>query len=173
MTPADFVTGAMSASAAFKTIFTSLGNILAIAQDVKVKAAVAALQGVVGDTQSAYLALQEKYQLLLEENLALKAECHELKEFHAKASRYKMVSPVPGFTVYALKKDDANGDPPHWLCPHCMHEGKIGLLQTSWGDSFDTRAFSHGADKHLVCGSCKTEFVLPRDVFDASWGKFA
>lgn len=61
--------------------------------------------------------------------------------------RYAMDPIGPGVFAYALKKEAAGAEPPHWICPNCYAQGKKSLLQHN--GSALTR------ESALVCQACK------------------
>lgn len=172
MDPATIAAMTATAASAFGDLVSTTKNILNLTQDAKVKAAIGDLQSKLLDSQSAYLGLLGEHQLLLAENAELKEELRKAKEFKADAERYKLTTPAPGFSAYALKSACADGEPPHWLCANCLANGVKSFLQLSQHDSFERRFFDQSST-HIFCATCKTTFEIPVAAFNAAWGKYA
>lgn len=113
-----------------------------------------------------------KYQLLLAENAKLLEKLKKAEKFEADSKRYKLTTPAPGFSAYALKADCANGEPPHWLCANCLAKGEKAFLQLSQDDSFERQFFAQSV-VHLFCANCKAAFEIPVAAFNAAWGQYA
>ena len=171
---APVIATAASLSASLKTFLESIKAIRNLANNAEINTAIIDLQQKLIEHQAAYLALFEKHQAITMERDALKAELLALKQSTANFSRYELKSLAPGFSAYVLKESAANGSPPHWLCPHCTTKGVIGMLQLSENDAFQSQFFPGEENlAHLVCGNCSMQFTMPRDAFNATWGKFA
>ena len=169
-----FAATAANLSAALKTFLESIKAISNLPNNTQINAAIIDLQQKLIEHQTAYLALIEKHQSVTMERDALKAELLALKQSKANLGRYELKSLAPGFSAYILKESAANGEPPHWLCPHCAAKGVIGLLQLSENDAFQSQFFPCEKNlAHIVCGSCHAQFTIPRATFNATWGKFA
>lgn len=161
-------------SASLKTIFETVKTIGDLANDSRINTAVIDLQQKLIEHQAAYLALIDKHHAVTVERDALKAELLALKSLKAHFSRYQLKLLAPGFSAYVLKESAANGEQPHWLCPHCTAKGMIGILQLSEDDTFQARFFPGEQNlAHIICGSCNARFTMPRDAFNAAWNKFA
>ena len=123
--------------------------------------------------QTAELRLIDEHKRAIDERDSLKAELLELKQFKANADRYKLKPLAPGFTPYVLKESAADGDASHWLCPECLHRGKVGFIQLDPDDAFHRTFPGEHGNAHLVCIACDRRFTIPAAVFDAAWGKYA
>jgi len=171
MDPMAIASASAFAANVFGELLATAKRILELTQDAKVKAAIGDHQTKLLELQTAHLELLGKCHALFAENAELKEQVAKLQKFLADAKRYKLITPAPGFSAYALKEDCADGEPPHWICATCLRNGKIGFLQTSQNDAFQRQFFSQSI-KHLVCDCCKTTFELPVAAFDAAWGKY-
>lgn len=71
----------------------------------------------------------------------LEAEVVQLRERAIDKARYKLEEPYPGTIVYALREDDATGEPHHYICPGCLENRSVkSIIQFSY--------------KSKVMGSC-------------------
>lgn len=172
MDPATIAAMTATAASAFGDLVSTTKNILNLTQDAKVKAAIGDLQSKLLDSQSAYLDLLGKNQLLLAEKTELQEKLRKAEKFKADAERYKLITPAPGFSAYALKSDRADGEPPHWLCANCLASGVKSFLQLSDNNSFE-RQFFDQSTMHITCATCKATFEIPVAAFNAAWGKYA
>jgi len=80
----------------------------------------------------------------------LEEELARMKAWDTQKQRYKLVAPFPGCMVYALKKDKADGETPHYLCTNCFNRGQPSILLGK-GDSPTQRNASY------YCPLCKAE----------------
>ena len=94
------------------------------------------------DVQLAHLELVDR---LHQAETALRATQANYDE----AQRYQLTSLAMGGFVLALKKDDAKGEPFHYLCQPCYDDGKKRILQP-FGRS----------ESLLECPGCKQTFRL-------------
>jgi hypothetical protein len=139
------------------TIASAVGSLNAAAQIAKgmlslhdmqaVQGKVIELQGVILAAQSSALAAQSDQLSLLEEIRALKAKMAELEAWDAQKKRYQLKDFGAGTFAYELKRDEAQGEPPHRICAHCYESGHRSILQFSH--------HSEGQD-YFDCPRCKT-----------------
>lgn len=169
----SIATGTANAAASLKMLLEAVKAARGLAHGADINAAIIDIQQKLIDHQAAYLELVEKHQAVTMERDALKKELLDLKQRKENFDRYELKPLASGFSAYVLKEQLANGEPPHWLCPHCKAKGMIGIIQLSPTDGFASTFPGEQNIAHLVCGSCNTEFSMPRDAFNASWGKFA
>ena len=164
---------AANLSTSFKALLDAIKTVRNLADIPDVNAAIIDLQQKLIEHQTSHLALIEKHQSVTAERDALKAELLELKNLERHFSRYQLKSLAPGFSPYVLKESAANGEPPHWLCPHCTAKCVKGILQLSGDDAFQSFFPGEKNLAHIVCGNCSKQFTMPRAAFDAAWNKFA
>lgn len=170
----DIATGAAEAAASLKVLFEAIKAALGIAKNADVNAAILDIQQKLIEHKKTYLELVNEHEAVTMERDALKKELLEIKQLQANFKRYELKALAPGFSAYVLKQSAAEGEPAHWLCPHCKANGMIGLIQLSPNDSFQAQFFPGEQNlAHLVCGNCRMEFTMPRSVFSAAWGKYA
>lgn len=69
-------------------------------------------------------------QMQVEHLLAdLQQELQKQDRFTTQAARYELTQTDMGARVYALKKDDPSGDPPHEICATCFEDAIKSILQ--------------------------------------------
>jgi hypothetical protein len=111
--------------------------------------------------QKEILAAQATQMELIEEVSTLKTQLASFEKWDAETERYKLCQVSPGSLAYVLKKDRAEGEPPHWICAHCYQQRKRQFLQNHG------QADKSGPDirKHLwKCPSCSTGIKVPYSV---------
>lgn len=114
------------------------------------------LQQALLSAQNNALQAQGEQFKLLDQMRALEAENRSLKAWDAEQTRYRMVSPWQGATVFAILKRECSGQPPHWACPTCFDGGRRSILVDS------LRAPANGRRVvGLECPVCKT--YIPSD----------
>jgi hypothetical protein len=86
------------------------------------------LQQAIFSAQNNALTAQAEQASLVEEVRALKEEMTNLKAWDIEKKRYNLVSPWDGFLVYAVKKESAGTEPPHWICTKCYENGRKSIL---------------------------------------------
>lgn len=115
----------------------------------------AEVQGKVIDIQSALLAAQSSAleatnaQFALQERVReLESQLKNFEEWGQQEQRYTLTNPWRGpAQVYALKKEHANGEGPHFLCTNCFHNRKRVILNPLSKDGW----------VHMVCPACKSD----------------
>lgn len=120
--------------------------------DLKVTAEV---QGKVIELQSALMSAQSSAleatnaQYTLQERVReLESQVRAFADWGEQKSRYVLVCPWRGpAQVYALKKESAAGEQPHYLCTNCFHSRKRVILNPLTKDGW----------VHLVCPNCKSD----------------
>jgi hypothetical protein len=104
---------------------------------------------------AAVIELQEKILIAQQAQMALVERIGELEKqverfetWKAEKNRYKLTDYGGGTFAYALKPEEAQGEPEHRICAHCYESGHRALLQ-----------FSHksGGQDYFDCLSCKTQ----------------
>jgi hypothetical protein len=96
----------------------------------------AEVQGKVIDLQSAILSAQSNALAANADQAAMAEEIRKLREQLALAEawstekqRYQLTALEPGIFAYALKKEAAGSEPPHWTCARCFNSGAKYVLQ--------------------------------------------
>lgn len=171
--PIEIISSAEYVTKTFQALFESLKAAIGMSHSAEANMALIDVQQKLLEHQTAELRLVEEHKRVVKERDAIKKELLDLKQFKASAGRYKLKLLAPGFTPYVLKESAANGDPPHWLCPECLHRGKIGFIQLDPDDAFHRTFPNEHGNAHLVCIACDRHFAIPDAVFDANWDKFA
>jgi hypothetical protein len=113
------------------------------------------VQGRVIDLQSAILAAQSSalsanadQAAMAEEIRGLKEDLARAKDWEREKQRYKLISPWEGAVLYALREDQADSEPPHWICTSCYGEGRKSILNSKQ---------KHPNNGVAVCPVCKSE----------------
>lgn len=173
MTPSDLIGLTSATMQSFKFLGDLVKSLSNIRDSVRVNDAVLEIQQKLLEQQTSKIDIINRYYAVSVEKDALKAEILAVKEqlaqarqFKANAKRYKLITVCPGFDVYALKETDANGEPPHWLCPQCLDNGVKGFVQASSPDGFP---IDEPGDLLLQCMRCGKGTTLSRAAFDAAW----
>ena len=77
----------------------------------------------------------------------LEAQVRALTEWSDQKGRYALVSPWKGAAqVYALKREQADAEQPHYLCTNCFHTHSRVILNPISKDGYI----------HLICPKCKS-----------------
>lgn len=92
-------------------------------------------KGLTIEAQEQVLSLREGALELQEENLELKSKIRELEaklrateDWIKEKEKYALANPWGGpAQVYALKKNRADGEPPHYVCTNCFYK-KIKVI---------------------------------------------
>ena len=104
---------------------------------------------------AAVIVLQEKILTAQQEQMALVERIGELEKqierfetWEAEKKRYKLTDYGGGTFAYALKPEEAQGEPQHRICAHCYESGHRALLQ-----------FLHKSEgqDYFDCLRCKTK----------------
>ncbi|MEN9659185.1 MAG: hypothetical protein RL571_2650 [Pseudomonadota bacterium] len=114
----------------------------------------AEVQGKVIEIQNALLSAQSSAleatnaQFLLQERVReLEAQIKSFEDWGNQQQRYSLVNPWRGAAqVYALKKEHAEGEEPHFLCTNCFHNKKRVILNPSSKDGW----------VYMICPTCKS-----------------
>lgn len=114
----------------------------------EVQSKVIAIQSALLDAQSNALDATNAQFALQEKVRELESQIKHLADWGDQVKRYTLANPWRGAAqAYALKKDQANGEEPHLLCPNCFHSKKRVILNPV----SDKNAFIS-----MVCPSCKS-----------------
>lgn len=92
------------------------------------------------------LELQEENQQLKQRIKELEGIIRESENWDAEKRRYALVNPWKGVAqVYALKKENSEGETPHLLCTNCFGQKRKVILTPQSKDGW----------VYMVCPSCK------------------
>ena len=108
--------------------------------------------------QSNALAAQSDQFTALERIRELEKQIADLNTWDTEKKRYELKIVARGSTVYSLKEDERNSEPPHWICTTCYQQGKKSIMQSA---GFVARS---GEDFRTMNGnarSCNTEIRTP------------
>jgi hypothetical protein len=154
----------MTDMAAISAAFQAVNGIKTIAEGLLATRDISLIGGKVAelnfkiiDAQNGIMAANQERSALIERISALEKEIADLKEWDAEKKRYQLEKlDTIGVTAYVLKKDAANGEPPHVLCPNCYSQGQKSIFQATPRSALARRV-------HL-CPRCKLELA-----FNSSW----
>lgn len=121
---------------AIQAAITSLKTAAGIAKGILDAKSLIEVQGKVIELQTALLDAQNcainatTSQLELQQRIReLEAQLKQIEDWGDQESRYVLTTPWRGAAqVYALKKQSANGEPPHFLCTNCFHSRNRVIL---------------------------------------------
>ena len=97
-----------------------------------------------GSTQNAIFEMREQLLALQEQNRTLKQELEQADAWNEKIGSYKLTQTPGGAVVHA-----SIGEPPHFVCPSCVNERKLQILQ-------DRRTMAG----LFRCPGCKVEYPI-------------
>lgn len=123
--------------------------LLSIHTTAEVQGKAIELNQIIIDAQQSLLAAHAAQSTLVDEVRDLKSQIAAMKDWDAQKQRYQLASPNTGSFVYALKKDMAHGEPPHYLCANCFKQGKASIVN----DMPSKRRSNDHAWTCPVCGS--------------------
>ncbi len=92
------------------------------------------------------LELQEENQELKSKVLELESKLKEVGDWAKEKEKYSLVNPWGGAAqVYAMLKEHADGEAPHYLCANCFHNKNKVILNPGKKDRWVI----------MVCPTCK------------------
>ena len=141
----------ITAASAFLQAHEIIKTLLKLKMDSDVLAKVSELQAVLAEAQTSQLSLLEQNSSLVKGRDALEKEIAALKDWEIESKRYNLHAIERGIVVYALKQQEAKGEPAHWLCPDCFNKGKKGILNRI--------GKTNTMDYHYKC-SCGYELII-------------
>ncbi|MCF8706797.1 hypothetical protein [Rhizorhapis sp. SPR117] len=110
------------------------------------------LQSLILDAQQGLFSAQQEQVTVAKRIEELEQEILRLKDWTAEKQRYEAADTGKGSLAYKLKHGMENGEPSHWLCPTCFHNGKKSYLQPE--------TLAVGRTEILRCHPCKTEIIV-------------
>ena len=133
-----------------KTATEILKNVHTNKQTKELRESVQNLQSALIDTQTEAIAVLSHMTELRTENDRLRARLKAIEDWNSQENRYLMVCPWKNSgQVYALKKIEASGEPPHYLCTNCFHQRRKSILNP-------VVQRGSGSFIALVCPLCKS-----------------
>lgn len=114
-------------------------------------AAVSEINARLMDATAVALASQEAHSRLMSRVAELEAELKIVRSWEDQMSRYALRELAPGVLAYALRQEEANGEPPHLLCTNCVGQRQKSLLQLRSQNEFG---------KWYLCHNCKSEIHI-------------
>jgi hypothetical protein len=104
------------------------------------------------ELQEKILGAQEAQTSLVQRIGELEKEVADLKTWETEKRHYTLKRYDPGVFFYALKPEEAAGEPPHHLCANCYKEGKPSIIQRT-GNAM-VQEPTH------FCPQCRTQFYV-------------
>ena len=83
---------------------------------------------------------------------ALEQQIVQFENWQAERERYELADTGQGSLAYRLKSVVEDGEPPHWLCPHCYEGRKKSIMKHE--------KLPVGRCDTLVCHPCGLELVV-------------
>lgn len=135
------ITSLKAATDITKSILDIKTNSVVQSKVIELQSALLGTQGSALEATNAQFELQEKIKELEE-------KIRKLEKWDDEKKRYTLVVPWRyGSQVYALKKEDSDGEAPHYLCTNCYENSKKVILNPR---SDKDRFIS------MVCPTCKS-----------------
>ena len=104
------------------------------------------------ELQEKILSAQAAQSGLVESIHDLKKEVAGFEKWDAEKERYVLTDFGGNTFAYALKREAANSEPAHRICPNCYERRQKSLLQFRGRDAFQRDMYE--------CHGCKTEFTF-------------
>jgi hypothetical protein len=111
--------------------------------DADIKSLLADIANEIADTKIMNAALKEQVS-------ALERRLKEIEAFDEDLTHYALVATPGGAVVYERQNPQADGLPPHFICPNCAAERRKLILQ-----------MQHGYTK-ARCSRCSTNFSVTK-----------
>jgi hypothetical protein len=123
------VTGIQSAISSLQTVGAIAKSLLQTNNAIDRQAKTIELQAALLDAQGAALQATTSMHALQDRLRSLEDELTRINAWGDQQKRYALVCPWRGAAqVYALRKDQANGEAAHFLCSNCFHGKKRTIL---------------------------------------------
>lgn len=121
-----------SISAAW-TSMKAASEIARVLFDAKVDSAakdqILTMRGLIASSLDAVIVAKEEVQAARDAERAATDKLVAYEEWLEERKRYKLFSPSDGTILYALKKEESNGDLAHYICTNCYKDSKKSILQ--------------------------------------------
>lgn len=112
--------------------------------------------------QSEALAMQEKYQRILEEKNELKTKLREFEQWSETERLYELKDLGGNVFVYAFKMAEGSNEPMHYVCANCFKDRKKSILQCLGTASYGTTYHCQACDAKIIDKSNKSSPPPPR-----------
>src|ERR1700682_283801 len=113
-------------------IAVGLGKLHTMAE---VNAKAIELQTAILGLQSDAFTAQAQQSAMVQQIRDLEEKLARVEAWEETKKRYQMVTPWPGATVYALKRESAGTDPPHLICTTCYEDRRKSILNARAGNN--------------------------------------
>jgi hypothetical protein len=97
--------------------------------DDEVKAKATELNNSILSLQGTIFSLQSQNHELLKTKHDLENQLIKIADWQKEAQRYYLYELCSGVMVYALKEDQSNSEPFHYVCPNCYQNKRKSFLQ--------------------------------------------
>jgi hypothetical protein len=122
------------------------GEIIAASDKAKSNAQLIEFQQALIGLNALVASVQQENATVLRQKGEAEDKLKRMEDWDAEKQRYKLATPYSGVTVFALKKDMNEGEPPHYLCANCFKKGVQAHL-------------AHSTNKDgwvsVVCSECR------------------
>lgn len=136
-----------SAISSLKTAVDISKSLLELKSTAEIQSKVIELQSALLETQNNALSATAAQFEMQEKIRDLEAKLKALDDWEDQKQRYTLIAPWKGpAQVYALKRSDAKGEEPHFLCANCFHNSKRVILNPMKKDKWIL----------MACPSCKS-----------------
>lgn len=112
-----------------KAAYDIAKGIISLKAEVERNQSISDLLNIILSVQSDALAMQSKYQDLLQEKNNLEKKLMDFEKWSETESQYDLQEIVCGVFVYVYKKTDNSKDPVHWLCTNCWQDKIKSIIQ--------------------------------------------
>jgi hypothetical protein len=127
------------------------GSIVQLVKDTETRQKIIELQTSILDLHDRVRQAQVEQDELVKVKDELERKLLEHQQWGAEAARYELRQLADGIFVYALKAEHKEGQPDHFLCPHCFEQKKRSILQ-----------HPVAGYANYMCHACKFEIVPVR-----------
>jgi hypothetical protein len=103
------------------------------------------------ELQGQILSQQEKHSGLIEQVHELKDKLAAFEKWETEKARYKLCNITVGSLAYALRRENAEGEPPHWLCTDCYENRRKSILKRT----------ADMMNSYWNCHPCGSSVVVP------------
>jgi hypothetical protein len=113
---------------ALKTAFDIAKEAKDLTDTTAMRSKIIDMQSLIMEAQASAIDAREDHAAQVEKIRGLEAQVANFEAWDDEKARYEMNTPWTGATVYALKKSESRGEPPHWLCANCYQNRKKSIL---------------------------------------------
>lgn len=107
---------------------SAFNSMFSIAKSIKDMNDVAIRNAAVSELWEQIFTAQSRYSEAIEQIRALETKLSSFEKWDTEKQRYKLTDFGGGTFAYLLKKEAANGEPPHRICANCYQQGDKSIL---------------------------------------------